>query len=80
MLIARGFATSRVYELEEYMEQVEMWFRKYEMTHQKTKRQIYLATDEPQVSKSCGLYSKYSLVMLCFIWGSKIIKRSQYTF
>ena len=42
-----------MYELEEYMEQVEMWFRKYEMSHQKTKRQIYLATDEPEVSNSC---------------------------
>ena len=37
------------------MEKVEMWFRKYEMSHNKTKRQIYLATDEPQVDKTVPL-------------------------
>jgi hypothetical protein len=29
-----------------------MWFRKYEMSHNRTKRQIYLATDEPQVDST----------------------------
>ena len=31
------------------MEQVELWFIKYEMSHPPTKRRIYLASDEPQV-------------------------------
>ena len=32
-----------------------MWFRKYEMSHNKTKRQIYLATDEPKVDKTVSI-------------------------
>ena len=35
--------------LNKYMEEAELWFRKYEMTHPPTRRRIYLATDEPQV-------------------------------
>ena len=31
------------------MEQVEMWFEKYEISHNKTRRQIYLATDDEKV-------------------------------
>ena len=37
------------HELEEYMEQVELWFKKFEIKNPQTKRRIYLATDEPQV-------------------------------
>ena len=37
------------FKLEDYMEQVEKWFRKYEMYNNKTKRQIYLATDDAEV-------------------------------
>ena len=33
------------------MEQVELWFRKYEMLHEPVRRRIFLATDEPQVWK-----------------------------
>ena len=40
---------ARLFQVEEYMKEVEMWFIKYEMSHNKTRRQIYLATDEPQV-------------------------------
>ena len=40
---------SKAFQVEEYMEKVEMWFRKYEMSHNKTKRQLYLATDEVKV-------------------------------
>ena len=29
--------------------EVELWFRKYEMSHGEVKRQIYLATDEVKV-------------------------------
>jgi len=39
--------------IEEYMGKVEMWFRKYEMSHPPTKRRIYLATDEPTVIQEC---------------------------
>ena len=37
--------------IEEYMEQVEVWFRQYEIFHPgpPTRRRIYLATDEPKV-------------------------------
>ena len=35
--------------MEEYMEEAERWFRVYEMSHNKTKRQIYLATDDAKV-------------------------------
>ena len=35
--------------IEEYMEEVELWFNKYEMSHPATRRRIYLASDEPQV-------------------------------
>ena len=31
------------------MDKVEKWFKKYEMSHNKTKRQIYLATDDAKV-------------------------------
>ena len=48
----RGFDRFQMFEIEEYMEKVEMWFREYEMSHNRTKRQIYLATDEPQVDKT----------------------------
>ena len=37
------------HKIEEYMEQVELWFIKYEMSHPPTKRRIYLASDDPQV-------------------------------
>ena len=37
------------------MEKVEMWFRRYEMSHNRTKRQIYLATDEPQVDLTVSI-------------------------
>jgi len=57
-----GFAISQVHELEEYMEKVEMWFRKYEMTHGNTKRQIYIATDEPKVLIECHKkYPEYTI-------------------
>ena len=46
--LGRG-TSSKAFQVEEYMEKVEMWFRKYEMSHNKTKRQIYLATDEVKV-------------------------------
>jgi len=39
--------------IEEYMERVELWFRKYEMSHPPTKRRVYLATDEPKVIEEC---------------------------
>ena len=35
------------------MKEVDLWFRKYEMSHPKVKRKIYLATDEPLVIKEC---------------------------
>ena len=38
-------------QVEDYMHEVERWFTKYEMSHNKTKRQIFLATDEPGVLK-----------------------------
>ena len=38
--------------IEEYMEHVEKWFRKYEMTHPQTKRQIFVATDDPKVGSN----------------------------
>jgi hypothetical protein len=37
------------HNIEEYMEEVELWFNKYEMSHPATRRRIYLASDEPQV-------------------------------
>ena len=46
IFITRGFATSQLFEIEEYMEKVEMWFRRYEMSHNSTKRQIYLSHTE----------------------------------
>ena len=39
----------RGFELEEYMEHVELWFTKFEMENPPTKRRIYLATDDPKV-------------------------------
>ena len=33
-----------------------MWFKTYEMSHNRTKRQIYLATDEPQVDKTVSIF------------------------
>ena len=39
----------RAHELEDYMEHVELWFKKFEMKNPPTKRRIYLATDDPQV-------------------------------
>ena len=39
----------KAFEVEDYMEQVEMWFRMYEMSHGKVKRKIYIATDEVKV-------------------------------
>ena len=45
----RGFATAKAFEVEDYMEQVEMWFRMYEMLHGTVKRKIYIATDEVKV-------------------------------
>ena len=47
-LYCRG-TTSLAFKVEEYMEEVERWFRVYEMSHNKTKRQIYLATDDAKV-------------------------------
>jgi len=41
------------HNLEEYMEQVELWFIKYEMSHPPTKRRIYLASDDPQALQEC---------------------------
>ena len=37
--------------IEEYFEQVELFYRRYEATHEKSagKRRVYLATDEPGV-------------------------------
>ena len=47
---------SRKLQVEEYMQEVERWFKQYEMSHNKTKRQIYLATDEPEVLKGHHLH------------------------
>ena len=51
------------FKLEDYMEQVEKWFREYEMYNNKTKRQIYLATDDAEVVRLV----KPSYTMLHFI-------------
>ena len=48
--------------IERYMEQAELWFRKYEMTHPPTRRRIYLATDEPQVINIIIMNFKYGLL------------------
>ena len=66
IFITRGFATSQLFEIEEYMEKVEMWFRRYEMSHNRTKRQIYLATDEPQVDSTGSILhslTKYTEIL-----------------
>ena len=42
---------AEAHPIEEYMEQVELWFRKYEVLHEPVRRRIFLATDEPQVYK-----------------------------
>jgi len=50
------------HEIEEYMEQVELWFIKYEMSHPPTKRRIYLASDDPQVLQECReKYPEYEI-------------------
>jgi hypothetical protein len=64
-----------LHELEEYMEEVELWFRKYEMSHPRVRRKIYLATDEPKVSRY-GVEQRRTriLVLSClnFLENSKI--------
>ena len=40
-----------LHEIEEYMDEVELWFRNYEMSHPPVRRKIYLATDEAQVRR-----------------------------
>ena len=55
--------------IEEFMEPVENWFKKYEMTHPPTKRQIYVASDDPQVKSIITnklIYWKYIQVLQSF--------------
>ena len=49
-LFQRAGGNAGLHEIEEYMEKVEEWFRKYEMSHPPVRRKIYLATDEPKVT------------------------------
>jgi len=57
-----GFATAKAFEVEDYMEQVEMWFRMYEMSHGKVKRKIYIATDEAKILEECHLkFPEYTI-------------------
>eukprot|EP00092_Neocalanus_flemingeri_P056917 GFUD01067532.1.p1 GENE.GFUD01067532.1~~GFUD01067532.1.p1 ORF type:complete len:447 (-),score=71.32 GFUD01067532.1:21-1361(-) len=48
---------AKYHSIEEYMVQVELWFRKYEMSHSPVRRKIYLMTDEPKVLQEC--HEKY---------------------
>jgi len=52
-----GGTMSKEFQVEVYMQEVEGWFKQYEMSHNKTKRQIYLATDEPEVLNE--VHAKY---------------------
>ena len=53
---------TEAFQVEDYMEQVELWFRKYEMSHPQVPRKIYLATDEPAVIEECReKYPKYTV-------------------
>jgi len=52
-----GFIAAQNHEVEEYMDEVEMWFQVYEMTHGKVERKVYLATDTAKTVEEC--HSKY---------------------
>ena len=57
------------FKLEDYMEQVEMWFEKYEISHNKTRRQIYLATDDEKVVR---LVSPCCTLAYILFWSMKV--------
>ena len=38
------------HEVEEYIEQAELWFKRYERSHQNISRRVYLASDDPKVT------------------------------
>ena len=45
-----GTQVNKAHDIEEYMKQVELWFLRYEMIHnRRVKRQIYVASDTVEV-------------------------------
>ena len=45
-----GTEENKIYTLEEYMKQVELWFQRYDIIHNTSiKRQIYIASDTVDV-------------------------------
>lgn len=41
------------HQVEEYMEQAELWFKRYERSHPPVSRRVYLASDDPKLLQEC---------------------------